>query len=390
MQVYVFTTKQCNLKCEYCYVKQENSVVDIEAFRKLTTLMRDEDCIAFFGGEPTMIPDDILNMFDIVDACESKFKVIFFSNGVIFNPEITRRLSLMDREVLVQLSYDGDRQAKIGGGSGDIVLENMRLYLAEFEGKCSKTLHIQMTVSPDSVDGILSSAKYLYSEGVRSLAFSPVVEAAWEPVSSAKYEEAVIALTNLVIDSYRANDKAAFFPITLHRNNNQDRVACGAGKDLLSMDSQGNLSTCHRYAEHFPDDPQYKVCSVYDIHNAEEFYASLENKWEISKFEHCIQCPDKQFCNKCSLAFKLTTGDPYLPPLETYCKLPSIHRRENARFVNTLLEEGNQGMIDDVCALLLEAMGKKIDKLRTHTLGDVMHLSEIVVSQGVGNGNNLR
>lgn len=84
----IHLSKRCNLKCPHCYQTTYSSErVDLEDVKKAVNIFAPK-WIIFYGGEPMVEQDLILNIMDI---CPDKYFLIY-TNGTIWNKEIFDRL----------------------------------------------------------------------------------------------------------------------------------------------------------------------------------------------------------------------------------------------------------------------------------------------------------
>lgn len=111
-------TERCNLKCKHCYQSLEYPAIEnnfdrkkkiISDFSKFCKKLKKTPRIAFTGGEPFILGDEIFNLFDY---CNEKFPEIrknIFSNGTLIDKAIVTKLkkSKIDN---IQISLDGARK----------------------------------------------------------------------------------------------------------------------------------------------------------------------------------------------------------------------------------------------------------------------------------------
>ncbi|MDE6312445.1 MAG: radical SAM protein, partial [Lachnospiraceae bacterium] len=136
----IWVTSTCNLKCRYCYVKEErgNRSFDKELVPNLIEFIKntnneDEVTVSFFGGEPLL---EISLMKEIIGHMEkeSGFQTRYYmtTNGVLLNQEIINYIK--EKQIILSLSWDGNKKANDmnrmdvhGNGTYEKIKESYRL-----------------------------------------------------------------------------------------------------------------------------------------------------------------------------------------------------------------------------------------------------------------------
>lgn len=366
MQFYLFTTDRCNLNCSYCYVKQDGNDMNADVFNKVIDLVDDNDTISLFGGEPS-IANNILLFIDKLKEKKEKPSITFFSNAITYNEVLYKNLLSLENEILIQFSYDGELQSSVSSSKHDTVLKNISkclLDISTIDKYNNKRLHIQTTVTPDNLSGILYTAKTLHEIGVKNMAISPVIEGVqWTNELIDKFNLIMDTMCESVIDSYRNNDPITYYPLTIQRMNNMGQTTCGAGKDLFSISTNGDIYICHRYSQHFKGNEDFKVGSIFDINSKEEledisvssgkYYGNPDN------FIECHNCEYTQFCNKCHLVNRLVSNDPFKRPTNGHCEIAQLFKKYNEKFINTLYMEKNREFILQLLYVYVNALNMK-------------------------------
>jgi len=401
MELKLFTTLRCNFRCTYCYVPFKNQEIDPEVVKKAISLVGDDDTLNMFGGEPLLFKEQLIDMVEQLEYKNKHTALKLFTNGSIVDDELTHKLATTDRNVLIQISYDGTDQMVIHG-TGQFSLaqleENIKYYIENFasysKANCNicsdheiseyeKTLHIEMTVTPDSIKGLAPGVKRLLDMGITSIGIVPVIEVPeWSEESRKLYHKAFSEVTDLVIEQYRNNREVIVSHLTPYRGTNGDQFGCGAGKHLFSVDPDGELWTCHRYYGQYNEDPekkeQYTHGNIRDIIDLKEFEDSKEIP-VLMKNITCGTCPSRQFCTKCHLANKLLNGDENETPKNGYCYLPAIHRQQYERLQRTLQAENNQILAFQLQKLFLEALPPEI-AAKVPEDATIEQLAKIIIS----------
>ena len=254
----------CNLACDYCYLGRSVSsgrrpMSDATAFKGIDLLF-DESfggadlAVVFFGGEP------LLNVGLIERAArrareraESEGRRVSFhvtTNGTLLTPEVASVLSSLDVSVLVSMdgpraAHDRHRTFANGSGSYETVAANVR---ALPEGRRPGA---RVTVTEDSPP-LVEIVSHLRDLGFRVVHTSPVSGA---PMSRSFADRLVGELDELAraeLESMlRGGPPVAgcFVEPVLSLELGRFRSApCGAGARYVSVDWDGRLFLCHRFA----------------------------------------------------------------------------------------------------------------------------------------------
>lgn len=128
--LFIKPTKDCNLNCEYCDLKAEDTEMSVEMAKKIISFIKQSDeefdRILFTGGEPLLNVDTIMefaNSFPDVDL-----KII--TNGTILNEKV-RKLFIENEDRLdIILSFDGPKEIQDNNRSNsfDTIMNNLDFF----------------------------------------------------------------------------------------------------------------------------------------------------------------------------------------------------------------------------------------------------------------------
>ena len=161
-------TDSCNLACKYCFVQQKPHFMTIDLAKQtidwlINNLIKRNELpnvdklekvdVTFFGGEPTLLYDDII--VPLVQYAEEKYlnKVQFSitTNGTLLNKNRIDFLS--NHNIIPLLSIDGaketqdfNRPQRNGKGSFDLVEANIDYLLDKFPNTTFRATLYQPTV----------------------------------------------------------------------------------------------------------------------------------------------------------------------------------------------------------------------------------------------------
>ncbi len=182
MKLVLHLTKDCNLRCIYCYAPSKtDTTMSVETAKKgidlIVGLSPSSACISYFGGEPLLKFDMIKELTEYaLELGEKKDKRISFrmsTNGLLFTEEI---LSFCrDHNILFALSMDGnrdiqDRQRIFPGGGGSFDALNSKLDMILHYNP--RTV-VASVITPCAIPHLADSMEFLWERGIRFIAHNP-------------------------------------------------------------------------------------------------------------------------------------------------------------------------------------------------------------------------
>ena len=265
MNISLILTRQCNLRCRYCFETHENDRMTREtALAAMDMLVRsgDKRCgVSFFGGEPLLQKSLI---YECV-AYAGQFPDIRFSfnmttNGLLLDEEFltfardtsARDTDARDNRFLIALSHDGtmSRVNRLYADGRDC--------LAALDDKLSLLLSyrpdafIMATVAPNTASMAAESVIGLFRQGVRRLNLAPDArpDAGWDVDSMEILSEQLDAIADYVYSEFLAGRNVYF-------NNFEEKIlsivqnkpchVCRLGKRKLYVDWDGSIYPCIQF-----------------------------------------------------------------------------------------------------------------------------------------------
>lgn len=182
-------TQRCNLKCRYCFVKQQPKDMTLEVARDSVEWLL-ENCdgdkkpsITFFGGEPLLKYEEII--VPLVEEYGDRVNWSLTTNGLLLDEE--RLKFIKKHEFGLLLSMDGDKKTQDynrpchdGRSSFDILEPKLKTILEYFPNT-----PFRGTISFDTVESLYESYLFAEKEGFKNSTFIIDCFADW---TEEKYE----------------------------------------------------------------------------------------------------------------------------------------------------------------------------------------------------------
>ena len=301
IRVTILTTYACNFNCTYCVqegvkkpVYMDDSCSDslvqwlldkIEEYKtKRMNLM-------FYGGEPLLNTGPILRI-------SRKLQEFAVRNGIVLRSSITTNGSLIDSEMLEELTnyglksvkitldgvkevHDNRRPFKNGKGSFDVIVENMWHIPTDIE------LEVQANLDSENIDSFPQLLDFFersrLKDRIDNLIVSPVVPSLG--LNSTVREQRLNCMDSL--DSYLSNQMDYMKRMVLEREFRSrvdaiDYTLCDMNRlgTTLIIDPLGDIYNCHSFVGR-------EGFSIGDIYHSE-----LKGIREIlpDQMEECFQC----------------------------------------------------------------------------------------------------
>ena len=325
-------TDSCNLACKYCFVQQKPHFMTIDLAKQtidwlINNLIKRNELpnvdklekvdVTFFGGEPTLLYDDII--VPLVQYAEEKYpnKVQFSitTNGTLLNKNRIDFLS--NHNIIPLLSIDGaketqdfNRPQRNGEGSFDLVEANIDYLLDKFPNTTFRATLYQPTVK-----NLYENYLYATKKGFKNIFICPNAREKWteEHIKELEIEIGKIFADRILcyLNDYNPIgctliDKA-FCDILVHdlqiykndfNNLNIERnvYRCGIGTGSASVSYEGLIFGCQEQDSRDTNDYFY----IGDIFNGIDVERHKKILNDYNKQIELV-CEEKEFCNTCPL-----------------------------------------------------------------------------------------
>jgi sulfatase maturation enzyme AslB (radical SAM superfamily) len=187
MDITIFLSDNCNLRCDYCFFDKTDRKMSVETLTKILEWLagchEDSASILLGGGEPFLAFDLMKAVPDIWskvarDGQKLKFSAIF-TNGTLLNDEIIDFLNA--NRMGIQVSLDGlDYESNRHRFKGNKALFDLaRANVISYIRKIRYPSDIWMTVTPENVTSLRKNVENFINEGLHRLVIRPAGGFIW-------------------------------------------------------------------------------------------------------------------------------------------------------------------------------------------------------------------
>jgi len=311
-------TKQCNLKCEYCYdfTKESHKHLSSDYILRMLQLIQnsygEEDItVIFHGGEPLLRFKDLKNDIKLLKGINDKLGFSLQTNATLLTKEIAEYLK--KEKICVGISIDGIdamsnkmRLLKNNKDSFDLTIRGIdNLIQAGYDD-----IGISTVVTKGNYKGLISLLTVLSEKGIKQFNFLDYFPAGRGvgkvDALSLSFEENfqikkdILLFLNDFNEGKSKEDKIferQMRQIIIHivhwgSNYMCAQSPCGAGRRILALNIDGTIYPCDEFIS---DDKKFSIGNVNEIDNLDK---ALKNSLIVKQcLEHRIE--NIKECNKC-------------------------------------------------------------------------------------------
>jgi sulfatase maturation enzyme AslB (radical SAM superfamily) len=184
-RIFIFTTKNCNLSCPYCFVKNEDKDIDLnfakEIIDQFVESKGNDKLLYYYGGEP-LLKVEILRELEsyyskILEMEGKRGSSIVVTNGTIMNDKIINFFDKHKVRLMISLCgkekrHNNHRPYAIGGhGTFADVLKNMNKFTRIVD---KKDIWVSYTFTKSMVPFLNEDLTYLHQLGFENLHLEPI------------------------------------------------------------------------------------------------------------------------------------------------------------------------------------------------------------------------
>lgn len=360
-------TRQCNLRCKYCYEHAENfdgRVMAFELARKIISQYMEADDafehleIQFFGGEPMLEFPLIKRIVEWFHSRTWKKGHIFFicTNGTILTEEMKKWLTEHKKCVVVAYSIDGNKKAHDLGRSSsyDQLKRNLPFFQKMWPSQAAK-----MTIYAETLPYVADSIIEL-EEMELNFTANFVFENIWGNVDRKRqlleiYQEQLFRLVNYYVQHPHLEPVGPilgraleYIDSPLHRDEKGDCLRyCGAGHSMVMVDVDGETYPCHRFAPWITNRP------------APQSPVNHQKNWQPEK---CANCRYVSLCPTCAGYNWEINGDSGART-DFHCEAFKLELLASAKLVALRLTQKSITDIEEIPANEAVIVKRKIDSI---------------------------
>ncbi|MCL5772952.1 MAG: SPASM domain-containing protein [Firmicutes bacterium] len=270
----------------------------------------EENFIAFFGGEPSLVPEVVSQIIEKTRGLD--FKYIFCTNGLALD-KFPRELLKFMSAILVSVDGEKENQEKYRGkGSYDRIIKNVKMLKADF----NKPVIGRMTLEEDinvyrSVIDMLDTFDLVHWQIVGKPKFN------FPEKFIANYKAEIAELFKYWYSNFEAGKIVGIIPFQAvtwamlfpEEEAGRPSFRCGNGHDIQIIDMAGNMYECDELlGEH--------EWIVGNINNGKYPHITYEAHTDI--FEDCRVCEISRIClGRCRRTLKIYEKE----QIRNYCQL---------------------------------------------------------------------
>lgn len=335
----IWTTSECNLRCNYCYEKEgkyikKNSVnktllINYIKHRIIETNFDEYIVIQFHGGEPLLNFDMIKELVEIIEPIKDKrtIKYGFTTNGTIWNEEIKSFLKKYKDSFdgYISISIDGNKESHnlnrrfiSGKETFDYVISTSKELLSIFPH-----LRVRSTISCNTITNLYDNILFLILNGFKQIAISfDIFSSNWNEKSidviKREYDKILSLLNTDLLDDVELSIVDEMIKLKCKK------CACNISENIYI---DGYIYPCIFVV----GIKEYIIGDIYSGIKQEKI--NLLEKINLIDNPICKGCKNIEYCssNRCKFLNKSITGDFYTPPT-IECVLENI-KEEKKKFI---------------------------------------------------------
>lgn len=275
-------TQGCNLRCAYCQVAKNPSVMSLETLKKALDWTKNNvraPYISFFGGEP------LLEYDKIKWAVENYYPQIRFglsTNACLLTPDKIKFFYDHDVHFLLSIDGIGEIHNKTRGNSWDQIKDILPIM-----GELYPDQVFRITITPQNVSHLCETIYIGHQYGFKN--FNALPDGMSENWLPEDYKVLKDQLLTLWRDPEYRNYFRPFADYAYRLEHPEDNTCCCNGKITISILTDGRLSLCGEQTEN-------DIFIVGDLDSG-IIQEKLDNFW--NQVEPCkIHCKAFDICSK--------------------------------------------------------------------------------------------
>ncbi len=331
----------CNMRCKYCFAETgeykigQRELMSVETGQAAVDFLVSKSKgrrnleIDFFGGEPLMSFDTIVQIVEYAEIQADKFdkniRYTLTTNGVLLTDKVLNFITKNDIQLI--MSHDGReavhnkmRPFTAGKPSYQVVTERFKHALE----KGVSDYHVRGTFTAYNTD-FVQDIKHLLAIGFKHISFEPVVTDPAEDYAlgdqhleqvKKEYEK----LAEFYLECYQQGHPFTFFHFEVDLNQGpclaKRLTGCGAGYDYLAVAPNGDFYPCHQ----FVGLPEFKLGNVVEKELNSEVAQRFLSAHIFNK-PACKECWARYYCSGGCHADAFYRNNDLHQPVQYSCEL---------------------------------------------------------------------
>ena len=324
-------TDACNLACRYCFVEQHPHYMTYEIAEKAVYFILDNlekkriffnnpnltASIAYFGGEPTILWNEIIvPLTDWIRKNNFPIELGMTTNGTLLNEE--RIKYLYDNQIIPLLSIDGDRATQeynrpclnSSQSSFDLIQQNIPILLRYFPD-----LTFRGTIYSETAKETFNNYLFAIDNGFKNVFFMPDHRHDWTQKEQEELKQEVNKIFSFMDYCFTNGEIPVNFStinesfermlkrdLLVLKNNDfqidlkRDICRCGLGTAMGAIGYDGSIYGCQEQ----PSKDKKNIFLIGDIFSGidKEKHNALLYEYGRQAITHC---EDKKLCENCLL-----------------------------------------------------------------------------------------
>lgn len=348
MYIDIEVTKNCNLRCSYCYIKNKkhNYLTKGEAektvnfiFNRVIERKENHVTIDFLGGEPLLNFDIIKSIVKLANKLSIEKNIIvdyaMTTNGTLFNKDVAE--FCINNNFNIKLSIDGtkyyndlNRNTPNNSSSYELIHKNLENFYY-YQSELKKSVQVSMVITKNNCKNFIYNIKHIFSLGLTNVDIALNFYDNWDENDFKIIEEEFFKTTKYIFECEKQG-KSYLWTIILTALRKQFKFSenyfCGAGDTSLYVAVDGSIYGCAVCQKE-----KFKVGSINSglykdrIIDFDNFKSNLDTK--------CISCNLGNTCD-CTSCIALNydlTGDLYKVPYSS-CSLSKITHKLGSEIIS--------------------------------------------------------
>lgn len=327
-------TDACNLKCRYCFVEQHPHFMTLDVAKKGVEFLinnldyliehnrvkKDEQAsIIYFGGEPTILFDEIIIPLTewAVETYPNRVNFNMTTNGTLLNQE---RINFMKKyNIIPLLSIDGAPETQNFNrpcqneslASFDLVAKNIPYLLETFPYTTFRS-----TISQEKVDKVYENYLFAAAAGFKNIFMIPNSRNRWTTGQIVELDRQYQKIYEHMLNDFRNNklpmircrpiedsfvhvlqhDLMVRDNLSLWKDQRRSIARCGLGTTGCSIGYDGTIYGCQEQTSQSSSN-LFNIGNIYDGIDIERHKKLLNEYGKPTT----ILCEDEKLCDSCEL-----------------------------------------------------------------------------------------